>query len=100
MVTRANYTIKQLAERLQVSEATIYGMVRRQELKSFRFGRSIRVSGAEVQRIECGSSDTEESGPSKETQAESSGDSRSGQRIVTRPNGFSVISSAKHPGQR
>lgn len=98
-MSRANYTVAQFAERLGVCQATVYKMIRRQELKSFTFGRSIRISGAEVARIEgeCGSSESTSAGTSRaKTQTDGSGVDRSRPRIATRPNGTSVIFGSRH----
>ena len=46
------YTYATLAERWSCSEALLYAMVRRGELKTFRVGRATRISAAEVERIE------------------------------------------------
>jgi len=46
------FTYKTLAERWACSEALLYAMVRRGELRTFRVGKATRISAAEVARIE------------------------------------------------
>ena len=49
------FTVSSLAERWQVSEGTIYNMVRNGTLKSFRAGKTpLRISQSEVLRHEKG----------------------------------------------
>src|SRR5688572_19518283 len=86
-MTRANYSVKQLAERLQVSDKTIYGMIARGELTYFKFGRQIRISSGEVQRIECGSSNIAAIGPSPESTTASNGGGRFAPVIAPPPSG-------------
>lgn len=47
-------TYEALAERWSCSVSTLYAMVRRGELKTFRIGRATRISATEVARIERG----------------------------------------------
>lgn len=51
-MTAQTFTIKSLAERWLCSPDIIYDMVRKGELKTFRVGRAIRITGAEVDRYE------------------------------------------------
>lgn len=48
------FTYATLAERWACSEAVLYAMVRRGELRTFQVGRATRISAAEVRRIENG----------------------------------------------
>ena len=57
-MTRANYTVSQLADRLQVSEAHVYNLIKRGELKSIRVGRSIRIPLEQVTALERGMAET------------------------------------------
>ena len=66
-VTNRAYTVAQLAERWSCSDGTIYGLIRSGDLRSFRIGTLIRVSADEVERVECASSSTGESGQSSDT---------------------------------
>ena len=46
------YTVKQVASRWKVSEACIRNLYNNQELRIFRFGRTVRIPKEEVERIE------------------------------------------------
>ena len=46
------FTINQLAERWQCNPNQLYIMLREGKLTAFRIGGLVRVSGAEVERIE------------------------------------------------
>lgn len=49
--TRA-YTVKTLAARWSCGQDVIYDMIRTGAIKTFRVGRAIRISAAEVERYE------------------------------------------------
>ena len=55
---RANYTVAQLAEHWQCSEAHLYNLIKRGELEAFKVGRSTRIAVDEVARIENGLAET------------------------------------------
>jgi excisionase family DNA binding protein len=87
-MTRPNYTVAQLAERLQVSDKTIYGMIARGELTHFKFGRQIRIRGDVVGALECGLSDTGDIGRLQEsTGTGSNGGDRYAPVIAPPPSG-------------
>ena len=46
------YTVRQLADRWKVSEACIRRLYTNQEIRVFRFGRTVRIPKEEVDRIE------------------------------------------------
>jgi excisionase family DNA binding protein len=87
-MSRANYSVKQLAKRLQVSDKTIYAMIARGELQSFKFGRQIRIRGDVVGALECGLSDTGDIGRLQEsTGTGSNGGDRYAPVIAPPPSG-------------
>ena len=47
------YSAPRLARRWDCSTAHIYRMIRRGDLASFRAGGLLRISAAEVERVEC-----------------------------------------------
>jgi excisionase family DNA binding protein len=100
---RPNYTVAQLAERLQVSGKTIYGMISRGELRAFKFGGSIRIRAEEVARIEgeCGSSNTGDIGRLQEsTGTGSNGADRYAPVIAPPPSACSTTINAPRRGTR
>ena len=46
------YTVQTLAERWACSKDVIYDLLRKKELNAFRVGKALRISAAEVRRIE------------------------------------------------
>lgn len=66
-----SFDVAALARRWKCSEGVIRKCIERKEIASFRLGTLIRVSAAEVARIECPtpSSDSEEDMPSSGTNA-------------------------------
>lgn len=48
----AAFCVKQIAEMMGVSEATVYAQIHKGALRAFRFGKCVRVRGHEVLRYE------------------------------------------------
>lgn len=46
------YTVKQVADRWKVSEQCVRRLYMNQEIRIFRFGRTVRIPKEEVDRIE------------------------------------------------
>ncbi|AEP08936.1 helix-turn-helix domain-containing protein [Micavibrio aeruginosavorus] len=61
-MTDKAFSTRALAERWDCTEAHIRGMIRGGAIKAFRLGTLWRIKLEEVERIECGSSNTEEHG--------------------------------------
>ena len=49
------FTIKQIAERLQVSERTVHRLISSGHLRSYRIGANVRISAADLRNFltEC-----------------------------------------------
>uniref|UniRef100_A0A6M3LD74 Putative DNA binding, helix-turn-helix domain containing protein n=1 Tax=viral metagenome TaxID=1070528 RepID=A0A6M3LD74_9ZZZZ len=45
------YTVNEVAEMLNLVPNTIYRMIRRGEIKSHKFGKAVRISQAEIERL-------------------------------------------------
>ena len=43
-------TVKEVSDRLRLSQAKVYALINSGDLESYRFGRSIRVSDEQVER--------------------------------------------------
>ena len=86
-----------LAERWACSDQHIRNLIRRGDLPAFQAGRILRVPMTAIEAFEsCGSSNTEESGPSEpKTVAATPPASRPRQHIVTLPNGRRAMSFAR-----
>lgn len=56
------FRVEGLAQRWQCSPGHVYDMIRNGNLQHFRIGKLIRIHASEVERIECASSYTGESG--------------------------------------
>ena len=41
-----------VAEMLDISESTLYRLIRHGDIKAFRFGRNTRIAGSEIIRIQ------------------------------------------------
>jgi len=60
MNTDKIYTPEELAERWACNLETVYRMIARSELRTFRVGRMLRITAAEVSRYESGQTATAE----------------------------------------
>jgi excisionase family DNA binding protein len=61
--TPAAYRVAGLAERWECSDSHIYGLIRSGQLKAFNIGKLVRISAAEVARVENAFIAPEESPP-------------------------------------
>ena len=81
------FTVDSLADRWTCSPATIRSMIRRGDVATFRLGVLIRISAAEVERIECQTTQSNDCAAglpsSTETQQESAIVNRSSRPIAS-----------------
>lgn len=96
-MNRAPFTVTELAERWKCSDQHIYNLVKSGALRCIRLGKLIRIPAQAVEKFECGSSNTEESGalnsvtPPEPGGAQASETSTRRQKIVRLPSRRSLV---------